>query len=59
RRPLGDWMWAQKLVRTTADGKFRTSWPLGRTSVFVAQWAGDESHPGAGSRPLTISVTSR
>lgn len=59
RRPLEGWMWRRKVVRSTAGGRFSTSWPVGRTSVFVAQWAGGERHSGVGSRPLTITVHSR
>ena len=57
RRDLSGSRWSQQIVTAGANGgSFTTSWRIKRTSVFVAQWAGDSGRRGAGSVPLTISV---
>jgi photosystem II stability/assembly factor-like uncharacterized protein len=57
RRDLTGTRWSQQIVTAGANGgSFTTSWRIRRSSVFVAQWAGDSGRRGAGSVPLTISV---
>jgi photosystem II stability/assembly factor-like uncharacterized protein len=57
RRDLRGTGWVHQIVTAGANGgSFTTSWKIKRTSVFVAQWAGDSGRRGAGSVPLTISV---
>jgi photosystem II stability/assembly factor-like uncharacterized protein len=57
RRELGGANWEQQVVTAGANGgSFTTSWRMRRSTVFVAQWAGDSGRRGAGSVPLTISV---
>jgi photosystem II stability/assembly factor-like uncharacterized protein len=52
-----DWSFAS--ARVTADGSFRTAWNVRRTSVFVAQWPGNEERRGAGSKVLKVRVRGR
>jgi photosystem II stability/assembly factor-like uncharacterized protein len=49
--------WSFKAVHVRSGGSFVTHWRLHRTSVFVAQWKGDGSHRGAGSRALEVRVS--
>jgi photosystem II stability/assembly factor-like uncharacterized protein len=57
RRDLTGSRWSQQIVTAGANGgSFTTSWRIKRTSLFVAQWAGDSGRRGAGSVPLAISV---
>jgi hypothetical protein len=57
RRELGGANWEQQVVTAGANGgNFTTSWRMRRSTVFVAQWAGDSGRRGAGSTPLAISV---
>jgi hypothetical protein len=57
RRDLSGSRWSQQIVTAGANGgSFTTSWTIRRSSVFVAQWAGDSGRRGAGSVPLAISV---
>jgi photosystem II stability/assembly factor-like uncharacterized protein len=57
RRDLSGTLWSQQIVTAGANGgSFTTSWRISRSSVFVAQWAGDSGRRGAGSVPLAISV---
>jgi len=57
RRDLKGTRWSQQVVTAGANGgSFTTSWKISRTSVFVAQWAGDSGRRGAGSVPLVVSV---
>lgn len=50
--------WTRQTASVAANGTFATAWrvPCG-TTTFVAQWAGDFASAGAGSRPLTVTVT--
>ncbi|HYZ29165.1 MAG TPA: YCF48-related protein [Thermoleophilaceae bacterium] len=49
--------WSHQVVTAGANGgSFTTSWTIKRSSVFVAQWAGDSGRRGAGSVPLVVSV---
>jgi photosystem II stability/assembly factor-like uncharacterized protein len=57
RRDLNGSSWSSQIVAAGANGgNFTTSWKIGRTSVFVAQWAGDSGRRGAGSTPLVLTV---
>ena len=56
RRLRGEAVWDQRLVTVAPDGTFRTSWRIGRTTRYVAQWIGDDDQAGDGSRPLTVHV---
>jgi photosystem II stability/assembly factor-like uncharacterized protein len=51
--------WVHKVVQVASNGSFTTVWKLTRFTIFVAQWAGDADHRGAGSRALQISVGGR
>jgi photosystem II stability/assembly factor-like uncharacterized protein len=48
--------WVHKVVQVAANGTFTTVWKLTRFTIFVAQWAGDADHAGAGSKVLQIQV---
>jgi photosystem II stability/assembly factor-like uncharacterized protein len=57
RRDLSGSQWTHQVVTAGANsGSFTTSWKIKRTSVFVAQWAGDSGRRGAGSTPLVVTV---
>jgi photosystem II stability/assembly factor-like uncharacterized protein len=57
RRDLRGGLWIHQIVTAGANsGSFTTSWKISRTSVFVAQWAGDSGRRGAGSKPLVLTV---
>jgi photosystem II stability/assembly factor-like uncharacterized protein len=49
--------WVHKVVQVAANGTFTTVWKLSRLTIFVAQWAGDADHAGAGSKVLQVNVT--
>ncbi len=57
RRSLagGEWQ-RQEVVAGANGGSFTTSWRIGSSSVFVAQWAGASGRPGAGSTVLSVTV---
>jgi photosystem II stability/assembly factor-like uncharacterized protein len=48
--------WSEKTVQVASNGSFTTSWRVGRTAIFVAQWGGDDDRNGAGSVPLAVRV---
>jgi hypothetical protein len=48
--------WVHKVVQVASNGTFTTVWKVSRLTIFVAQWAGDADHAGAGSRVLQVSV---
>jgi photosystem II stability/assembly factor-like uncharacterized protein len=48
--------WVHKVVQAAANGTFTTVWKVSRFTIFVAQWAGDADHEGAGSRVLQVNV---
>jgi photosystem II stability/assembly factor-like uncharacterized protein len=59
RRDLtaGGHRWSHQVVTAGANGgSFTTSWRIKRSSVFVAQWAGDSGRRGAASVLLVVSV---
>jgi photosystem II stability/assembly factor-like uncharacterized protein len=48
--------WVHKVVQVASNGTFTTVWKLSRFTIFVAQWAGDADHEGAGSKVLQVKV---
>jgi photosystem II stability/assembly factor-like uncharacterized protein len=46
--------WRTQSVRVAASGSFTTQWRISRSSVFVAQWDGDDQRTGAGSKVVTV-----
>jgi hypothetical protein len=57
RRNLSGGSWQhQEVVAGANGGSFTTSWRIGSSSVFVAQWAGASGRPGAGSTVLSVTV---
>jgi photosystem II stability/assembly factor-like uncharacterized protein len=57
RRDLSGGPWQQQQVVAGANGgSFATTWHITRSSVFVAQWAGDSGRPGQGSKVLKVTV---
>lgn len=60
RRSLNGGEWQHQVVVAGANGgSFTTTWHIGSSSVFVAQWAGDSGRPGLGSKALTVLVRRR
>jgi photosystem II stability/assembly factor-like uncharacterized protein len=51
--------WTFKSVRVRSSGSFKATWKVRRSSVFVAQWTGDDERMSAGSRVLTVTVKKR
>ena len=57
RRNVSGGPWQQQEVVAGANGgSFTTTWHLTKSSVFVAQWAGDSGRPGVGSKLLSVTV---
>ena len=57
RRDLAGGSWhTQQVVAGANGGSFATTWQITRSSVFVAQWAGDSGRPGLGSKVLKVLV---
>jgi photosystem II stability/assembly factor-like uncharacterized protein len=57
RRDVAGGRWISQVVTAGANGgSFTSSWRIKRSSVFVAQWAGDSGRRGAGSLPLFVNV---
>jgi photosystem II stability/assembly factor-like uncharacterized protein len=48
--------WRSDEVTVRSDGTFRATFTVPRTSLFVAQWAGDADHSGDGSPVRTVRV---
>jgi photosystem II stability/assembly factor-like uncharacterized protein len=48
--------WTSQTVRAASNGAFTTTWTVRKTSILVAQWAGDDERRSAGSSPLTVTV---
>src|SRR4051812_7187714 len=48
--------WRTQTVRVAANGSFTTQWRIGSSTVFVAQWDGDDQRTGVGSRVLRVRV---
>jgi photosystem II stability/assembly factor-like uncharacterized protein len=56
RRLRGEAVWDQRLAAVAPDGTFRTTWRIGRTTRYVAQWIGDDDQAGDGSSTHTVHV---
>jgi photosystem II stability/assembly factor-like uncharacterized protein len=57
RRDLAGGLWQHQTATAGANGgSFTTSWRISRSSVFVAQWAGDSGRASLGSRVLRVTV---
>ena len=57
RRNLRGGNWQHQTVTAGANGgSFTTSWRIGASSVFVAQWAGDSGRASLGSKVLRVTV---
>lgn len=49
--------WSTRTVTAGANGgSFSATFTIAKSSVFVAQWAGDSGRAGVGSRPLVLNV---
>lgn len=55
-RAAGDPRWRSAVAQVARDGGFTTAWKVKATSIFVAQWRGDERRRGDGSEALTVTV---
>ena len=52
--------WTSRTVTAGANGgSYSATFTIKSSSVFVAQWAGDSGRNGAGTPPLTVSVSKR
>jgi len=57
RRSLSGGSWQHQVATAGANGgSFTTTWHIGGSSVFVAQWAGDSGRTSLGSRVLRLTV---
>ncbi|MCW3030968.1 MAG: hypothetical protein JWM66_1101 [Solirubrobacterales bacterium] len=57
RRNLAGGFWQHQIATAGANGgSFTTTWHVGASSVFIAQWAGDSGRSSAGSRLLRVTV---
>jgi hypothetical protein len=56
RRLRGEAVGDQRLAAVAPDGTFRTTWRIGRTTRYVAQWIGDDDQAGDGSSTHTVHV---
>jgi photosystem II stability/assembly factor-like uncharacterized protein len=60
RRNLSGGDWTHQLATAGANGgSFSTTWHIGASSVFVAQWAGDSGRASLGSAALRLTVRAR
>jgi photosystem II stability/assembly factor-like uncharacterized protein len=48
--------WTSRTATVASNGTFTTSWKVRRTSLFVAQWLGDDDRAADGSSVLTVTV---
>ncbi|HEX8073728.1 MAG TPA: hypothetical protein VF545_01995 [Thermoleophilaceae bacterium] len=55
-RQAGEKRWAFETVQVAANGTFTVFAPVKRTSIVVAQWAGDDTHRGDGTGVLNVRV---
>ena len=57
-RSAGSTRWTSRVVTAGANGgSFTATFPISRSTVFVAHWAGDSGRQGAGSKVLRVRVT--
>lgn len=59
RREQGERRTRYQLVQAASNGTFTTTWDVKRSTVFVAQWLGDDERASDGSAPLLVTVKSR
>jgi photosystem II stability/assembly factor-like uncharacterized protein len=59
RRFRGESGWDHRIAKIGANGGFTTTWKVGRTATFVAQWTGDSDQAGDGSAPLRVRMRRR
>jgi photosystem II stability/assembly factor-like uncharacterized protein len=59
RRQIGESGWDFQTARIAANDTFTTTWKIPKTSIFVAQWLGDDDQAGDGSTPLTVRARHR
>ena len=56
-RAIGSTAWNEQVVTAGANGgRFTASFRISSSTQFVARWAGDSGHQGAGSTILTVKV---
>jgi photosystem II stability/assembly factor-like uncharacterized protein len=56
-RSAGATTWQSRVVTAGANGgSFTATFPISRSTTFVAQWAGDSGRQGAGSKILGVRV---
>ena len=55
-RQVSHYQFTWVVGQPAANGTFTTVWKLSRFTIFVAQWAGDADHQGAGSKVLQVNV---
>jgi photosystem II stability/assembly factor-like uncharacterized protein len=48
--------WVRKFAKVSAHGRFRTTWKLRRSTVFVAQWRGVPGVQADGTAPLRVRL---
>jgi photosystem II stability/assembly factor-like uncharacterized protein len=56
KRVIGSDRWDFREFTVAANGAFSVFVPVKRTTLFVAQWSGDDTRVGAGSRVLRVGV---
>lgn len=55
--PAGATRWVHQTVQLSSNGTFASAWKVRRgITSFVAQWAGDFTSAGAGSRVMSVEV---
>jgi hypothetical protein len=59
RRNIKGGDWSKEVATVASNGTFTTSWKVSKSSVFVAQWAGDDDRAGDGSSVLKVNVKRR
>jgi photosystem II stability/assembly factor-like uncharacterized protein len=51
--------WSFRAVTVSSSGRFSVFTNVTRTTLFVAQWSGDDEHVGAGTPVVTVGVGRR
>lgn len=51
--------WSRRNVRAAANGTFTLTYRVRRSTVFVAQWAGDDRSAGDGTAAVRVTVKKR
>jgi hypothetical protein len=55
-RVLGSDSWRYRVFHAAANGAFSVNVAVEKTTLFVAQWSGDDTRIGAGSHVLRVGV---